>query len=123
MTDPVDSVDIAVTGSPAAARDTVAAALIARKFTVSWVDDWNGTATRGHKATQFFLGGLAPYFEVGLTVFDGGTSTIVRITRPSSGITGGLAGRMRVKKQYNSLCSEVSEVFRVARVLLPPPVA
>jgi hypothetical protein len=121
MTAPADSVDIAVAGDPARARDTIAGALAARGFALSWSDDWNGLATRGSKTKQVFLGTFALYLEVAVSVFAANGNVIVRLSRPSTGMTGGLAGRAKARNQFASLTTEVTEVFRANAVLLPPP--
>jgi hypothetical protein len=121
MTAPADSVDIAVAGDPARARDTIAGALAARGFALSWSDDWNGLATRGSKTKQVFLGTFALYLEVAVSVFVANGNVIVRLSRPSTGMTGGLAGRAKARNQFASLTTEVTEVFRANGVLLPPP--
>jgi hypothetical protein len=121
MTAPADSVDIAVAGDPARARDTIAGALAARGFALSWSDDWNGLATRGSKTKQVFLGTFALYLEVAVSVFAANGNVIVRLSRPSTGMTGGLAGRAKARNQFASLTTEVTEVFRANGVLLPPP--
>jgi hypothetical protein len=122
MTQAVESVEIAVAGDPAKARDTVAGALVARGFKVSWPDQWNGVASKGSRTKQMFLGALAVYFEVNLTVYVVDNATMLRISRPSTGISGGLAGKMRAHKQFTTLAAEVTEVFRANGVLLAPPV-
>jgi hypothetical protein len=121
MTAPADSVDIAVAGDPARARDTIAGALAARGFAVTWSDDWNGLATRGSKTKQLVLGTFALYLEVSVTVFSVDNAVIVRLSRPSTGMTGGLAGRAKARKQFASLTAEVTEVLRANGVLIPPP--
>lgn len=122
MADPIESVDINVAGDAARARETVAAALEARGFKVTWTDPWNGTATKGSKTKQAILGALATYFEVWINVFAANESAVIHLSRPSTGISGGLAGRARAKKQFASLAAELSGVFQANGVLLPPPV-
>ena len=121
MTAPIDQVDIAVAGNPALARDTVANALSTRGFTLAWSDDWNGVATKGSKTKQAWLGALALYLEVNINVGVVNGTTVVRLSRPSTGISGGLVGRQKARAQFQSLTTEVTGVFRDHGVLLPPP--
>lgn len=117
MTAPADSSDIAVTGDATRARDTVANALTQQGFALTWADDWNGTASKGSKTKQRLLGAFAQYFEVGIAVFavDGGA--VVRITRPSAGLSGGLAGRQRAVNQFGNLDRDLRAAFAGAGVL------
>jgi hypothetical protein len=129
MAEPADTRDIAVLGDPARARDTVAAALTARKFKLAWGDAWTGTATKGSRAKQIFLGALAPHIVLGLSVISTDAGTVVRITRAPTGISGGLAGRARSKRQFASVVDEVTRYFGANGVLQapgaagPPPIA
>jgi hypothetical protein len=68
-----------------------------------------------------FLGTFALYLEVAVSVFAANGNVIVRLSRPSTGMTGGLAGRAKARNQFASLTTEVTEVFRANGVLLPPP--
>ncbi len=118
MVELVDSVDIGVAGDPARARETVAGALDARGFTLNWSDQWNGVATKGSRGKQAVLGTFALYLEVHINVFAMDGSTIVRLARPSTGMTGGLAGRAKARNQFTSLVAELTEIFRANGVLL-----
>jgi hypothetical protein len=125
MDNPADSLELAVLGDPSRARDTVAAALAARGFSLVWSDPWTATATKGKRAVQFLLGAFAPHFVVEVSVFSrttaAGAETIVRLARPSAGITGGLLAVVRVRRQFSSLGAEVREIFRNSGVLREPP--
>ena len=68
-----------MTGDPARARDTVAGALTAQGFALTWTDDWNGTASKGSKTKQRLLGAFAQYFEVGISVFGVEGGSVVRL--------------------------------------------
>jgi len=122
MADAIESVDINVAGDATRARETVAAALEARGFKVAWSDPWNGIAKKGSKGKQAVFGALATYFEVWINVFAANESAVIHLSRPSTGMMGGLAGRARAKKQFVSLAAELSGVFQANGVLLPPPV-
>lgn len=117
MTAPADTTEIAVTGDPTRARDTVAGALTAQGFTLNWADDWNGVASRGSKKKQMLLGAFAQYFEVGIAVFGVEGGSVVRLTRPSAGLSGGVAGRQRAVNQFSKLSQEMRDVFGAAGVL------
>lgn len=117
MTTPADTTEIGVTGDPGRARDTVAGALTAQGFTLTWSDDWNGVATKGSKTKQRLLGAFAQYFEVGIAVLGVEGGSVVRLTRPSAGMSGGLAGRQRAVNQFSKLGREMRETFAAAGVL------
>ena len=118
MTEPVDSREIAVTGDPAAARATVVEALESRGFTVVWQDEWSGTAEKGSKGKQIMLGGFAPHLQVGLSLHAIDQGTVVRLIRPSIGISGGLLGRAKAVKQFNGVADDLITAFRQAGVLV-----
>lgn len=118
MTEPVDQREIAVTGDPAAARATVVHALENRGFTVSWQDDWSGTAEKGSKAKQIMWGGFAPHLKVGLSLHAIDQGTVVRLIRPSAGISGGMMGRAKAVKQFDGIADDLLASFRQAGVLL-----
>jgi hypothetical protein len=118
VADLADAADIGVTGDPTRARDTVAEALTARGFTLTWTDEWNGVAAKGSRTKQLIFGAFAMYFEVGVSVFAVNGASVVRLTRPSTGVTGGLAGRAQARKQFTTLTAELTEVYRTAGVLL-----
>jgi hypothetical protein len=116
----VESRDLPVVGDPALARGTVINALAGRGFAITWADEWNGTATKGSKAMQVLFGAFALRLEYGVNVFtaDDGT-TVVRLSRPSTGVTGGLIGRSKATTRFRELADEVTEVFRANGVLKP----
>jgi len=81
-----DHIDFFVTGDPAAARDTVEAALFEQQFHLNWQDDWNATAERGSKGANFLLGGLVKYLRLGLHIMSAGDDqVVVRLEAESSG--------------------------------------
>ena len=118
MADPIDFADITVAGDPALARDTAANALIARGFAVAWSDPWTGIATKGSRGKQAVFGGFTPYLEVNISVHAVENASVVHLSRPSTGMTGGLAGRAKARKNFATLAAEVTEVFRYNGVLL-----
>jgi len=121
MAEPGDTREIAVAGEPARARATVAQALESRGFTVSWQDEWSGMAEKGSKGKQLVLGGFAPHLQVGISLHAVDQGLIVRLTRPSSGVSGGLMGRAKAVKQFNGVADDLVAAFHEAGVLLDGP--
>jgi hypothetical protein len=115
---PSKFIDFIVTGEPATAKATVERALVDRTFVVSWDDQWTGTARRGSKILNIFGGALAQYFKVGINIMstDAGLTT-VRISRESSGMSGGAIGVTRTNKNMDSLREELRATFSAAGVL------
>jgi len=118
MNAPADSREIAVAGDPARARASVVQALESRGFTVAWQDDWSGTAEKGSKGKQVLLGGFAPHLQVGISLHAIDQGTVVRLIRPSAGVSGGLMGRAKAVKQFNGVADDLLAAFREAGVLL-----
>jgi hypothetical protein len=118
MTTPVDTREIPVTGDPAQARASVVQALEGRGFTVAWQDEWTGTAEKGSKGKQVLLGGFAPHLQVGISLHSIDRGTVVRLDRPSAGLSGGLMGRAKAVKQFNGVADDLVAAFRQAGVLL-----
>ena len=121
MSEPVDTREIAVVGDPARARATVVQALERRGFSFAWQDEWSGTAEKGSKGKQVLLGGFAPHLQVGISLHAIDRGTVVKLVRPSSGISGGLMGRAKAVKQFNGVADELLAAFREAGVLLDGP--
>jgi hypothetical protein len=115
-----DTIDLVVTGDPGRAKATAVAALEARKFKLKWTDEWSGTAERGNKFANVFLGALAQYFKVGVRVMSAPTpgQSIVRLEKQSSGWAGGAIGASRTKKNLVALRDELAGAFRQAGVLV-----
>ena len=113
-------IDLVVTGDPARAKATAAAALEARGFTVEWSDDWSGTAVRGNRAVNLLLGALAQYFKVGVRVMTAPEpgQSVVRLEQLSSGWSGGALGAARTKRNLAGLRDELTAAFRQAGVLI-----
>jgi hypothetical protein len=125
VAEPIDFVDITVAGDPTLARDTAAGALAARGFTMVWTDTWTGVATKGSKGKQAIFGSFAQYLEIGISVYaansgaeNAASATIVHLTRPSTGMSGGLAGRAKARKNFATLSTELGEVFRANGVFI-----
>jgi hypothetical protein len=111
-------VDFVVTGDPVAARATAEQALVARKFGVTWHDDWTATAERGSKVANVLAGAAAQYFKVGVRLMSAEPGeTTVRIERQSSGWMGGAIGAARTTKNMDTLRAELEATFAGAGVL------
>lgn len=118
MNAPADSREIAVSGDPAAARASVVEALESRGFTVAWQDEWSGNAEKGSKGKQMVLGGFAPHLQLGISLHAIDQGTVVRLIRPSAGMSGGLMGRAKSVKQFNGVADDLLAAFRQTGVLL-----
>jgi hypothetical protein len=111
-------IDFLVTGDAGTARSTVEAALVARKFRVTWQDDWTAIAERGSKVANVLAGAVAQYFKVGVRLMSARSDeTTVRIERLSSGWMGGAIGASRTKKNLAALRTELEATFSGAGVL------
>jgi hypothetical protein len=112
-------IDFQVTGDPVTARATVEEALVARKFQVTWSDEWTGTAERGSKVANAIVGALAQYFKVGVRLMSAQPGqTTVRIERLSSGWMGGAIGASRTTKNFAALRAQLEATFSAAGVLM-----
>jgi len=111
-------IDFLVTGDPVTARATAEEALVARKFQVTWSDEWTAIAERGSKVANMFVGALAQYFKVGVRLMGAPTGgTTVRIERQSSGWMGGAIGASRTTKNLKELRTQLEATFSAAGVL------
>src|ERR1022692_3835275 len=111
-------IDFLVLGDPVKARATIEEALVARKFKVTWSDDWTATAERGSKVANALAGALAQYFKVGVRLMSAQPGeTTIRIERQSSGWMGGAIGASRTNKNLTALRSELEAAFAGAGVL------
>ena len=113
------TIDISVQVDPSNAKQEAIRALEARKFRLTWQDEWSGTAERGSKVANALAGALAQYFKVGLRIFTGPSGeVVVRFEQESRGLMGGGIGAMRTKRNMNSLRDEVSASFRERGILI-----
>lgn len=110
--------EIAVSGEPVRARTTAVEALEGRGFTFTWQDEWSGSAEKGSKGKQLLLGGFAPHLQVDISLLAADHGTVVRLTRPSAGVSGGLMGRAKAIKQFNGVADDLVAAFQHAGVLL-----
>jgi hypothetical protein len=112
-------VEFMLEGDPTRARATLQEALEARKFRVTWTDDWTGVAERGSKVANVLLGALAQYFKVGVSIRSGDNGQSVgRLDRLSSGWMGGAIGAARTRKNLENLRNELQSTFQSAGVLV-----
>jgi hypothetical protein len=110
-------IDFIVTGDPVRAAATADQALVARKFSVTWQDQWTATAERGSKVANVIVGAAAQYFKVGVRIMSGEQeTTIIRIERQSSGWIGGAIGAARTNKNLEKLRAELQTTFSEAGV-------
>ncbi|SRR6266566_2208564 len=111
-------VDIAVRLAAPAARNRAAQELVARKFKVTWQDDWYAVATRGSRIANAFAGAMAQSYKVGIRVMAGeGDVTIVRFEKLASGWMGGAIGAARADKEIRSLRDDFAAAFQSAGLL------
>jgi hypothetical protein len=111
-------IDFLVTGDPVAARVTAEQALVARKYVLTWQDDWTATAEVGSKTASILVGAFSQYMKVGVRLMSAGPGeTTVRIERQSSGWTGGAIGASRTTKNFAALRRELQAIFSGAGVL------
>ena len=123
MPAPADAREIVVSGEPTRARATAVAALESRGFALTWTDEWSGTAEKGTRGRQLLLGGFAPHLRVGVSLHAVDVGTVVRLTRPSTGVSGGLRGRAKAVKQFDGVARELTAAFGAAGVLISAPQA
>jgi hypothetical protein len=111
--------DFTLRGDPAHARVTVQQILEARKFRLTWHDDWTATAERGNKVANVVAGAAAQYFKIGVAIRSGpdGTS-ITRVERQSSGWMGGAIGASRTTRNLEQVRGELDAAFTAAGVLV-----
>src|SRR2546425_10808094 len=107
-----------VVGDPATARATAEQALVARKFKVTWHDEWTATAERGSKALNLLAGALGQYFKGGVRLMSAQPGeTTARIERRSSGWMGGAMRAARTTKNLTSLGDELERTSARAAFL------
>jgi hypothetical protein len=113
-------VTFTVVGDATRARATVAAALEARKFGVTWTDDWHAVAERGSKVANALAGAAAQYMKVLVSLEQGEDPghTVIRVQKGSSGAMGGVIGVSRTTKNLLTLRDQLSETFQSAGVLV-----
>ncbi len=113
-------VNLTVVGDAGTAKATAAQALEARKFRVTWSDDWNATAERGNKLANALAGAAAQYMKVLVSLHTGTepAHTVIRLEKGSSGAMGGAIGVSRTTKNLRTLRDELADTFQAAGVLV-----
>jgi len=93
-------------------------------FTIVWADHMNGQAKRGSLPLTIlfgvFVGRNRQFAKIGLTIFVGpqpGT-TVLRLTRGSSGWSAGAIGASRNKKMFDELIHALATPFGQQGTLL-----
>jgi hypothetical protein len=115
----IQGYEFTLQGDPARVRATVQQALEARKFRLTWHDEWTATAERGNKVANAVVGAAAQYFKVGVTIRSGSDgNSIMRVDRQSSGWMGGAIGASRTTKNLERLRDELNATFDAANVLV-----
>ena len=116
--------DFLIQGEPERVRSIGDQVVRDAGFTTVWDDDATGHAKRGSLPLTILLGVFAgkkrQSVKVGLTIFAGpqpGT-TVVRLTRASSGWAAGVIGASRNKKMFVELIEDLATRFRQAGTLL-----
>jgi len=110
-----------VSGDPARALATAREALEAEQFTVTAVDEWNLSATRGNRTKALFLGAIAPYLEVAVIARSRpqhGTVTVeIAQAAPGFAYAGGVLGAKKSTKAVDRVCSRLGDAYQQAGVL------
>jgi hypothetical protein len=81
-------------------------------FKVQWSSEYGGKASRGSKAKGIAFGAFAQYHDIDFKISTTLDKTVaVRLIRSTSGLTGGLLGRRKVKKQYQKIVDVLVDHF------------
>ena len=99
-------------GAPQMLRDGLTRLLFQDGWQLQWTGEWAGLATKGSKAGNFFLGGLAQYHELRFSfeaLADGTTG--LTLYRQGSGCMGGLLGAYKVRKAFRQISATVQSHY------------
>ncbi len=108
----VEYTDIFVSSPIENVKETVQQVFQQNGFKVQWSSEYDGKATRGSKGKGIAFGALAQYHEIDFNILTAPDKTAtVRLIRSTSGLTGGLLGRRKVKKQYKKMVEMLSDHF------------
>jgi anti-sigma-K factor RskA len=114
------SVSFTVMGDAVRARATAEQALEAKRFRITWSDEWNAVAERGSKVANALAGAAAQYMKLLVSLQRGDTPdhTVIRLEKGSSGAMGGAIGVSRTRKNLLTLRDELAATFQAAGVLV-----
>ena len=108
----VEHTDIFVSDSIENVKETVQQVFQQNEFKIQWSSEYDGRASRGSKAKGIAFGALAQYNDIDFKISTAPDKTVVvRLIRSTSGLTGGLLGRRKVKKQYKKIVEMISDHF------------
>lgn len=107
-----ESTDIFVRGPTKDVKETVQQVFRENGFEIEWSSEYDGKASRGSRGKGIAFGALAQYHEIIFSISSAPDETVtVRLIRSTSGLTGGLLGRRKVKKQYENIVEMMSDHF------------
>lgn len=115
--------DFLIQGEPESVRSLGEQVIRGAGFTTVWNDNATGYAKRGSLPLTILLGvfvGKRQAMKVGITIFAGpqpGT-TVLRLTRASSGWAAGAIGASRNKKMFVELIQDLAAPFGQTGALL-----
>jgi len=111
-----------VSGDPAAARNTVYAALTGQGFTLTQVDDWSADAERGSAGASIMLGAFAGkkgrHVKLHVTCQSAPEGFAITLAQGTSGASGGLLGVKQAADIYADIYNTVGAAFQNAGVLI-----
>ena len=108
----VEYTDIFVSSPIENVKETVQQVFQQNGFKVEWSSEYDGKASRGSKGKGIAFGALAQYHEIDFKILTAPDKTVtVRVIRSTSGLTGGLLGRRKVKEQYKEIVEMLSDHF------------
>jgi hypothetical protein len=116
--------DFVIKGDPDTVRAIGDQVVRGAGFTVTWVDQATGHAQRGSLPLTILLGAFVgkkrQAVKVDLKIFTGPQpdTTVVRLTRASSGWAGGAIGASRNNKMFAELIQDLAAPFGQAGTLL-----
>jgi len=108
----VEYTDIFVSAPIENVKEMVQQVFQQNEFKVEWSSEYDGKASRGSKGKNIAFGAWAQYHEIDFKIFTAPDKPVaVRVIRSTSGLTGGLLGRRKVKKQYKKIVEMLSDHF------------
>ena len=108
----VEYTDIFVSSSKEKVKEALEQVFQQNGFEIQWSSEYFGKASRGSKGKNIAFGGFAQYHEIDFRILPAPDETVsVRLTKSTSGWTGGLLGRRKVKRQYQKVVEMLSDHF------------